>query len=336
MKKNLVLDFIKLENTMVVSCGGTIERDTFNKLEAAVTIIHNQQFEELIIDLSKASYIDDYSINAIQKIYDKISKAGINIKFVCQFSSKSFTKIKRYSPQFSVIFFPTLKNAIDSTIDSYDPHFVLQQSIFFVGQVFEISYIYNDQPISFFTQIHELNDKYLFFAWPRNKDKYLYQLPSNAPIICSFLSIKGIFRFNNKIAKCVVETDKPVFIIKRPNNNQVERIQRRLFSRLKTHSVMNFKILDNNFVPFETIYQGKCMDLSGGGLSFSSQHILEIFSFIYVYLYIPGVSVKNIIGKIIRVQKSNKSNSFGIKFTAIFEKDRSKLMDYINTRMKKN
>lgn len=332
MLDKLVLDFIKLDNTIVVSCSGLIERRNISKLESAVGLIQNQQFEELIVDVTKVTYIDEFSIDAAQKMFDRISKAGMIMKFVSPFKSKCYQKIKGYSPEFSVIFFPTLDNAIDSTIDTFDPNFIMQKSVFFIGQVFDISYFYEEQPVSFFTQVQDENENYLFFSWPRNKDKYLFQLPTNSPLVCSFLSVKGIFRFRNTVAKRIIETDKPAFMVKRPKNDQIERIQRRIFTRLPTNLIMNFKVLDHYFVPYNTVYQGRCIDMSGGGLSFASNHALELFSYIYIYLYIPGVSLQNIIGKIIRVQKSDDSFTYGIKFTAIFEKDRNKILDYINQK----
>jgi c-di-GMP-binding flagellar brake protein YcgR len=169
---------------------------------------------------------------------------------------------------------------------------------------------------------------------PISKSKIVYI--KNDTVLKVVISKEGaIYEFKAKIINKLYGT---IPLLKLMIVSDVEKIQRRNYFRLKSLKTIKIrKIVNLKEKLFDEYFEATMVDISGGGLAFSTQVELEINDSIELSLDLTLNSI-NLLGKIVRADKDEskvKKNSYGVNFEKISEIERNIIMRFIFEEQRK-
>jgi c-di-GMP-binding flagellar brake protein YcgR len=118
----------------------------------------------------------------------------------------------------------------------------------------------------------------------------------------------------------------PIFGLDLPN--EIRKIQRRQFVRVKTAFPIIYRIITEKGLSDPG--NGKMVDLSGGGMCFETPAKLENNALLSVHLQLPFGEL-NTLGRVLRVHPIEEAKSYGIssEFHQISEHDRDLIIRYV-------
>ncbi len=113
----------------------------------------------------------------------------------------------------------------------------------------------------------------------------------------------------------------------------VKRLRRRNFVRLDTKLTVVLTKLDRRLVSRGETFSGTVVDISGGGLMFRSNTLLECGETLEAEVYLDHERVIRAIGRVVRVMQNlppaGEKFSSGFEFTMIEETERDKIIQFI-------
>lgn len=196
----------------------------------------------------------------------------------------------------------------------------------------------SNKVIKYRSKIIEKNEKYLFIDHPihiKTKKTTFF------PIGTEFTAIynnnhKNLYKFQTKVIKTMNMTI-PTLVITLPDEESIEKIQRREFVRIKYAVDVAIHCPYHTFSPFTTV----TVDISGGGLSMIMPKgvFLEKDKKILVWMVLPMLTGANKYvqaeAKVIRMnQVEDNAETMSITFTAISNEDEQNIVKFCFERQR--
>lgn len=118
----------------------------------------------------------------------------------------------------------------------------------------------------------------------------------------------------------------------------LKRIQRRDFVRMDVKLKVLCSLLDDSMTPIET-FNATTLDISGGGIRFGCNVLLSIGQILEAKVSLEDSQSVTGVGEVVRVLENSAAAKFrytvGLRFTAIKESDRDKIIKFIFNQQRK-
>lgn len=122
---------------------------------------------------------------------------------------------------------------------------------------------------------------------------------------------------------------EPVPLISLKPPAKVNRIQRREYFRIDVQRNLSYCILNSDLEAVSGYKETTTIDLSGGGLKMVVDEDLKEETLIELYLDLPELEDKPIVGKVINIYGDGDTRSVGIEFIAINNYYREKIISWL-------
>ncbi|AZR73857.1 hypothetical protein BBF96_10940 [Anoxybacter fermentans] len=186
----------------------------------------------------------------------------------------------------------------------------------------------------YFSRVMDINDKELHIMAPAvNGELIPFRL--NTPIIVTYVGERALYSFKSIILRRFKEPI-PGFALRLPA--EVKRIQRREFVRLEINIPLYYRLIDESEkIPLESDSSGSrqyiktyTLDISGGGVRFYSDEIMEVNSNLEIKLGLKGIEEEVIFGKIVRNQEKEEGGyEVGVAFESISSSVQDRIIGWI-------
>lgn len=196
-----------------------------------------------------------------------------------------------------------------------------------------------NQPVDIEIKLPEMQGKYrsrvegiggenLTLAAPL-KNGEVVRIPEGTEVTLSFIDQVAVYSVD-----CMVVSFKwgqiPTVILSSPIN--ARRVQRRNFVRLDIKISMQYTKLSELLEPLSEPIEAVSMDISGGGLMFTTNGQVQQEDIIELRIFTNPDKPVNAIGKVVRVTDTlgkERKLAVGVEFTLIEEGERDKIIRYI-------
>jgi len=320
-----------IDNIIVIDLEGVLNTYTVKKFEMAVNLLIQQGFEKLLLSFQNLKEIDTTGCEFLLELSERLKeKQGLlRICGVTYATVKKYLAIKAL-PKFIGIF-----NDVKDALANFNEEARLsaQQMIsnFYKGQFLELNVPGpNNELIVEFTKIKDIYDTTFLLEWPRNAEGNLVSIYEKSLIVVKFCQILGVFQFQSEVAKKILNPF-PALLIRKPS--KIQQVQKRKFARAATKMVVNYQKLNPKSIPFGEIKRAVCVDISGGGMLIYAEEELARHTPILLSFRLQNFKVNNVIGKVVRVVENQRAGrrlwEYGIQYTAIFERDRNAIIEYV-------
>ncbi|ADG82372.1 flagellar brake protein [Thermincola potens] len=198
-----------------------------------------------------------------------------------------------------------------------------------INQPIEIEVNFSLGINKFKSRVEGITEKNLVVAAPM-VNRQIVPLKIGTQVTVSYLDNAALYTFDT----VVLATDlKPVPTLTLDKPYNIKRVQRRNFVRIDAKIPMTFCLLKENLEKNSDFYYATTIDISGGGIMFSTENPLHLGDLLEIHMAFPdGVNVLAI-GKVVRVIKNGQGDqqmySVGIEFNIIEESERDKIIRYI-------
>lgn len=196
-----------------------------------------------------------------------------------------------------------------------------------VNQLIEVEMDYNGKRVVLSSRIEAIEEEYLLIATPIRQGIPLLISPGTN-IVVQFRWRDTLFAFNSEVVSRRLRPI-PVWIIKKPV--EFFRIaQKRSCVRLAINLPLRFQYLDRND---ETIYKGLTVDISAGGILFSSTQACNAGEKIKVELSLTENSKVSSVAQVVRAFDKKEGALRGyrvaVEFEDITEIERDRIFKFV-------
>jgi c-di-GMP-binding flagellar brake protein YcgR len=194
----------------------------------------------------------------------------------------------------------------------------------FPGAVIELKIPEGDYQGNYYTKVEEIREQTLYIGAPYHQGE-IVPLRVGTVLEVLFNDQMSAYIFNSTI-KQRTAVPTPVFVLDIPN--EIRKIQRRSFVRVKTFLPLTYQVVTKEGL--SQPQKGNALDLSGGGMCFETFNKLENNELLSLRLTLPSGEL-NIGARILRANKSEETKSYKIssEFHEISEHDRDLIIRYV-------
>lgn len=181
-------------------------------------------------------------------------------------------------------------------------------------------------------KVIDKNEKYIYIDLPVHVEtKKTKVMAIGTTIVVEYIGHdQSVYRFKTEIVDRKSGTI-PTLVLKQPEKENMERIQRRKFVRVKTAADIAVHSRENKFAPFTTV----TVDLSGGGLSFIVPIGIQIDRKDQVDIHLVLIqqtgdySYLDLQGEVVRVVQHDTSVEIAsVKLVSLDEADKQSIIQY--------
>lgn len=171
------------------------------------------------------------------------------------------------------------------------------------------------------TRIEEVGEKLLLVGAPFDNGE-LVPLREGTKVKLTFWDETAVYSFEGKIMQRIA-VPVPMFVLELPDT--VDKVQRRNYVRVPALFPIMFRMVTREGL--SDLYQATMIDLSGGGLRFSTRERVENKSLLYIQISLPTGEIQSPV-RVIRVEKieDTKLYSVSTEFYEISERERDKII----------
>lgn len=171
------------------------------------------------------------------------------------------------------------------------------------------------------SRIEEVGEKILVVGAPFH-DGEVVPLREGTKVKLSYWDEVSAYSFQAKIMQRIA-VPVPMFVFALPNS--VTKVQRRNFVRVPAAYSLTFRSVTKEGL--SDVYQGIMLDMSGGGMRFSTEERLENKSLIFAYLTLPNGDIQTPL-RVIRAEKQDDSKRYVVstEFQDIPERVRDRII----------
>lgn len=184
----------------------------------------------------------------------------------------------------------------------------------------------------YYCKVIDKNKNYLMIDYPihirTNKTSFFSK---GTHLIVTYLEDGNVVYQFPSIIAAKVKLNVPALGIKIPNDDYIERIQRREYVRIDTTIDVAVHSTDHLFSPFVTV----TTDISGGGMAIITAKNIPLEMGTKVDVWFPLIRRKNdyhyiyVQSEIVSIREGNsKNNVVSLKFTSIDNQDRQEIIWY--------
>ena len=156
-------------------------------------------------------------------------------------------------------------------------------------------------------------------------DGELLPLRKNLPLNVYFYGEHAVYRFKSSI-KERIRNPIPLLVLVHPE--EVERIQRRQYFRLKVNKKIHYRLAANEQSDYK---ETRILDISGGGIKMVINTELEMGDKLQFFIDIAPLKEILFTGKIVRITKlaDRNTKAAGIKFINVKRSIQDKIISWI-------
>lgn len=171
------------------------------------------------------------------------------------------------------------------------------------------------------TRIEEVGERLLSVGAPFERGE-LVPLREGTKVKLIFWDKAAVYSFEGKIMQRIA-VPVPIFILELPDT--VEKVQRRDFVRVAALFPVTFRMVTREGL--SDLYQATMVDLSGGGMCFSTQERVENKSLLYVHLTLPNGELQTPVRvcRVVNIEDTKRYN-VSVQFHEISERERDKII----------
>jgi c-di-GMP-binding flagellar brake protein YcgR len=178
------------------------------------------------------------------------------------------------------------------------------------------------------SRVEGISGESLTLAAPYRNSEVIH-LPRGTEVTVSYFDQVAVY-----FVECLVLSYNlghvPTVVLGSPINTK--RVQRRNFVRLDTRIPMRYMVLDDNMQPLSEEFTATTVDISGGGLMFTTGSPIEQGNTLEIRVCFDDGTTLTAIGKAVRVidnVSGQDKKSVGVEFSLIEERERDKIIRFI-------
>lgn len=171
------------------------------------------------------------------------------------------------------------------------------------------------------TRIEEVGQKLLMVGAPYDKGE-IVPLREGMKIKVTFWDEVAAYSFDGKIMQRIA-VPIPMFVLELPNS--VAKVQRRSFVRVPAFFSVSFRKVTKEGL--SDLIKAMMLDLSGGGMRFTTQEYVENKSLLYAQIGLPNGELQTPV-RVCRAEKieDSKRYSVSVEFHDLSERDRDRII----------
>jgi len=171
------------------------------------------------------------------------------------------------------------------------------------------------------TRIEEVGERLLSVGVPFDHGE-LVPVREGTKVKITFWDETAVYSFEGKIMQRIA-IPVPIFVLVLPD--KVAKVQRRDFVRVPASFPITFRMVTREGL--SDIYKAVTLDLSGGGMRFSTKEHIENKSLLFVQLSLPNGEIQTPVTVCRAVGiEDTKQYSISVKFHEISERERDKII----------
>lgn len=176
----------------------------------------------------------------------------------------------------------------------------------------------------FRSRVDEVGEKVLSVAAPYI-DRQIIPLREGTELEVFFFDEISAYSFKAEIMQRIA-VPIPIFVLE--VKGQITKVQRRNYVRVPAFFPVSYRTVNRDGL--SELKEGFMMDLSGGGMCFHTEEMVENQALLFTHLHLPNDEVQTP-GKVRRVvfDKENKRYILSVQFYDISEKDRDKIVNCV-------
>lgn len=198
-----------------------------------------------------------------------------------------------------------------------------------INQPIEIEIQLHSGPIRYKSRVEGILDTNLIVGAPIVRGEII-PIKAGKDVTISYLDNIALYTFDTKVLAVNLKPI-PTITLDKPRN--VRRVQRRNFVRIDSKIPITYRKLQEDLKKAPEVYEGTTIDISGGGIMFSTTIKPNLNDLLEINLELPDQIKIIAVGKVVRVfdKRIDKKTiySVGVEFTIIEEADRDKIIRYI-------
>jgi len=171
------------------------------------------------------------------------------------------------------------------------------------------------------TRIEEVGERLLSVGVPFDHGE-LVPVREGTKVKITFWDETAVYSFEGKIMQRIA-VPVPIFVLVLPD--KVDKVQRRDFVRVPASFPITFRMVTREGL--SDLFKAVMLDLSGGGMRFSTKERIENKSLLFVQLSLPNGEIQTPVS-VCRVEsiENTKQYSVSVKFHEISERERDKII----------
>lgn len=171
------------------------------------------------------------------------------------------------------------------------------------------------------TRIEEVGERILAVGAPFDHGEVV-PLREGTKVKLTFWDEAAAYSFEGKIMQRIA-VPVPMFILELPDS--VDKVQRRSFVRVPAFFPISFRSVTKEGL--SDLQKGTLLDLSGGGMRFSTKDRVENRSLLYVLISLPNGELKTPV-RVCRAEKIEDSKHYvvSVEFHDILERERDQII----------
>lgn len=171
------------------------------------------------------------------------------------------------------------------------------------------------------TRVEEVGERLLLVGAPFERGD-LVPLHEGTRVKLIFWDESAVYSFEGKIMQRIA-VPVPIFVLELPDT--VDKVQRRNFVRVPALFPITFRMVTREGL--SDLLKATMIDLSGGGMRFTTKVRVEDRSLLYVQISLPTGEIQTPV-RVIRVEKNEENNLYSVstEFYEISERERDKII----------
>lgn len=190
-----------------------------------------------------------------------------------------------------------------------------------LGLTVELVVLEGDYEGKYRTRIEEVGERILAVGAPYAHGEVV-PLREGTKIKLTFWDETAAYSFEGKIMQRVA-VPVPIFILELPDS--IDKVQRRNFVRVPAVFPITFRMVTREGL--SDVHKAMMLDLSGGGMRFSTKERVENKSILYAHLNLPNGEVQTPV-RVCRAEwmESTKRYRISVEFHDLSERERDKII----------
>ena len=204
------------------------------------------------------------------------------------------------------------------------------EKILSIGDKIQVISLEKFKGVEYVSQVANVHKSYIDIFNPIYKNALVY-FRFNEKLKIIVIKPEVILEFKSKV---VERGYGKIPVLRLEPISELRRIQRREYFRLKILKSFEYKVIDDKNKKGEAprLYSGIILDISGGGVLFSSKHDLDQNDLIEFELPLGKDGKIILTGKVVRKQYNVQQSflyEYGVKFEDLNTKDKELLIKFI-------
>lgn len=189
------------------------------------------------------------------------------------------------------------------------------------GLAVELAVLEGEYQGNYRTKIEEVGERLLSVGVPFEHGE-LVPVREGTKVKITFCDETAVYSFEGSIMQRIA-VPVPILVLVLPDT--VEKVQRRHFVRVPASFPVSFRMVTREGL--SDLYKAIMLDLSGGGMRFSTKEFVENKALLYAQFSLPNGEIQTPVRvcRVVRIEDTKKY-SISVEFHEISERERDKII----------